>query len=194
MADKKLEDNKILRDNTAPRNAGVVRDPRNNVASSQTSVEQRASSEGRRRVKWRDSTKDVLKTFGVELDKEYQYRIVNDDPITGKLHAMQERGYEFVSSTGISVGSKDASRASNVGNVCSVVVGADRNGNPLVGYLMRIRKEYAEEDARDKERATAELESSISSEWENGDKSHYVKRESHSVAGSGTMIESNSDE
>jgi hypothetical protein len=72
-------------------------------------------------------------------DPDFVYRFVND---TGsRLHTMQRAGYEFVEDTEMVVGSSRVSDASDLGSRKSVI-----SNDGTTSYLMRIKKEFYEED------------------------------------------------
>ena len=77
-------------------------------------------------------------------DPDYEYRHVLD--VDGRVLDLQERGYEIVENKGIEVGDKRVAAASSTGSVVSTPSG---DGRKLI--LMRIKKEYFEEDKRTKE-------------------------------------------
>ena len=77
-------------------------------------------------------------------DPDYVYRHVLD--IDGRVEDLSERGYEIVENKGIEVGDKRVAAASNVGSVVTTNSG---DGRKLI--LMRIKKEYYEEDKKTKE-------------------------------------------
>ena len=74
----------------------------------------------------------------------YVYRHVLD--IDGRVEDLSERGYEIVENKGIEVGDKRVAAASQVGSTVSTNSG---DGRKLI--LMRIKKEYHEEDQKTKE-------------------------------------------
>ena len=76
-------------------------------------------------------------------DEGYEYRHVLD--IDGRVEDLTERGYEIVESKGIEVGDKRVAAASNTGSVVTTNSG---DGRKLI--LMRIKKEYYEEDQKTK--------------------------------------------
>jgi hypothetical protein len=72
-------------------------------------------------------------------DPDFEYRFVND---TGsRLHVMQQAGYEFVTDADMVVGSSRVSDASDLGSNKSVV-----SNDGTTSYLMRIKKEFYNED------------------------------------------------
>lgn len=154
----------------------VARDPRSSMHELDATTQKRAASKGRRRQTWNENAKNVLTVFGVEADPNYHYRIVNDDPTTGQLQKKLDLGYEFVNAgNNVQVGDKDANSASNVGNVVSKIVGPDRNGDPMRAYLLRIPKEFFEEDQEAKMAAVDKADNLLRSEWQEkapSDKKH----------------------
>lgn len=99
-----------------------------------------------------EDTKDILTVRG--KDENYVYRIVNDDP--GRVHRMREAGYEVVQDEGVTIG--DANIVSESGTVGTITV--DRR-HGVKGILMRIRKEWYEEDQRAREKLIAKREAAL---------------------------------
>jgi len=97
-----------------------------------------------------DDTADVLTVQG--KDPDYVYRWVNDE--RGRVQRMIAAGYDVVTDQlEIGSGSDVVSGAVNTITV-----------NPKVGtkgVLMRIRKEYAEEDARERAKVTDRSEAAL---------------------------------
>ena len=84
----------------------------------------------------------------------YVYRIVND---TGdRVASFQEQGYEIVTDSSITIGDRRVGRASQDGSPVQVSVGGG-----VEGFLMRIKKEYHDEDQAYKEQQLRELEQSM---------------------------------
>lgn len=77
-------------------------------------------------------------------DPNYVYRIVNDTE--DRILQFQEGGYEVVESEGTQVGDKRASKASALGSAQTFPV-----GKGTTGVLMRIKKEWYEEDQKAKQ-------------------------------------------
>ena len=87
----------------------------------------------------------------------YVYRIVND---TGdRVASFQERGYEIITDSSITIGDRRVGKASADGSPVQVAV-----GNGIDGYLMRIKEEYYKEDQAYKEQKLSELEQSMRKE------------------------------
>lgn len=87
-------------------------------------------------------------------DPNYVYRIVND--VDDRVAIFQEAGYEVVTSGNETIGDSRVSVASQEGSVKSKPV-----GNGIRGVLMRIRKEYYEEDQLAKQRLISEREAGL---------------------------------
>ena len=84
---------------------------------------------------------------------EYEYRVINDQD--DRLARAQEAGYEFVQSDQ-KLGDMRVAEADMLGaNVAKPV------GGGTVGYLMRIKKEYYDEDQQAKEAKLQELEKAM---------------------------------
>lgn len=99
-------------------------------------------------------TKDTVKTtrvtrkplfqrgpqaIGGEKDPNYHYRFVND---TGsRIDLFKQAGYEFVDDTELTVGDSRVSDPSALGSGKRVI-----SNDGTVSYLMKIKKEYFDED------------------------------------------------
>lgn len=85
-------------------------------------------------------------------DPAFVYRWVNDDG-RGRLDLAIQGGYEFVESeAGQKVGSGSADGNSDVGSRVSRIVGTNEKGGGMRAYLMRIKREFYEEDQRRKQK------------------------------------------
>ena len=74
-----------------------------------------------------------------EKDPNFHYRVVND--IGSRIHAFQQAGYELVTDDNLVVGDSRVSDASNLGSAHRVV-----GDGGTVSVLMKIKKEWFEED------------------------------------------------
>ena len=92
--------------------------------------------------------RDILTVEG--KDNDFVYRIVNDEP--GRVAAMKDRGYELAEGEENFISSWDNSQ-SEAGSVKSKHVGGGKNA-----VLMRIPKEWFEEDQKEKEEHVNRLE------------------------------------
>lgn len=87
-------------------------------------------------------------------DPDYVYRIVND---TGdRIQAFLDAGYELVDANSVRVGDKRVNSASPEGSKAEVNV-----GDGLKGKVMRIRKDWYEEDQLAKQAHVNQLEQTI---------------------------------
>lgn len=86
----------------------------------------------------------------------YQYRIVNDDG--DRIRMMEEVGYELVTDKSIKVGDKRVAVPAAEGSPVKVAVGKGENGSPQYAYVMRIKKEWFEEDQKAKQASIDEAE------------------------------------
>jgi hypothetical protein len=94
-------------------------------------------------------------------DPNYEYRIVND---TGdRVALMQERGYEIVSDSTVKVGDRRVANPTQEGSPVMASVGGGTKA-----YLMRIKKEWYQEDQEEKARAVAETEQSMKRDAKEG--------------------------
>jgi len=95
------------------------------------------------------STRNVLTVAG--KDPGYNYRIVND---TGdRIQKFLEGGYELVSDASVKVGDKRVNSASSEGSHKQIAVGKGEKA-----YVMRIRKEWYDDDQTAKLQRVKELE------------------------------------
>lgn len=92
-------------------------------------------------------------------DKEHEYRWINDKP--GRLMRAQAAGYEFVEDPTMQVGTGSTNGNSGADSRVSRLVGKDERGHPLYAYLMKIKREYYDEDQAAKQKAIDEVENTI---------------------------------
>lgn len=118
-------------------------------------VRQRVTRETRTPV---DGARDILTVRG--KDPNFEYRWVIDSP--GRIQRFQEGGWE-VDTAASEVGQKTVDRESKVG---SATTKASGDGRTYV--LMRIPKEWYEEDQKAKQDRITALESSMKQEAKEG--------------------------
>ena len=87
------------------------------------------------------------------MDPNYVYRVVNDKD--GRIAKMEEIGYELVESDG-QIGDYRVAEGSKMGRALSKPV-----GNGVTGYLMRIPKEYYDEDQAEKAKRVDSSEAAL---------------------------------
>ena len=104
-------------------------------------------------------TRNILTVKG--KDPEYEYRIVND--VEDRITQFQEAGYEIVQSDSVDVGDKRAASGTSVGSAKSLSVGQGTKA-----FVMRIKKEWYDEDQRAKQKQIAATESAIKEPSLNG--------------------------
>lgn len=96
-----------------------------------------------------------------DKDPNYHYRFVND---TGsRLTNFQQAGYEFVSDTELTVGDSRVSDPSAIDSRKSVI-----SNDGTTSYLMKIKKEFYEEDQAAKADHIAEQESAMTADASQG--------------------------
>lgn len=89
-----------------------------------------------------------------EKDPNFVYRFVND---TGsRIHNFQAAGYEFVTDDQLTVGDSRVTDPSEMGSGKRVI-----SNDGTVSYLMRIKKEFYEEDQAAKAALINETESAM---------------------------------
>lgn len=96
-------------------------------------------------------TRNVLTVAG--KDPNYVYRIINDSG--DRVQEFLEAGYEPVSNDSVKVGDKRVNKASAEGSVSQVSVGQGQKA-----IVVRIKKEWYEEDQAAKQVRVDELEAS----------------------------------
>jgi hypothetical protein len=77
-------------------------------------------------------------------DENYVYRFVND--IGDRVHQFQEGGYEIVTKEHHKVGDNRVDVASSEGTVATISVGVRPDGQAQRAVLMRINREWYDED------------------------------------------------
>lgn len=87
----------------------------------------------------------------------YEYRIVND--VDSRINEFLERGYEVVTDSSISVGDKRVNKPSQAGSAVEISVGQGTKA-----FLMRIPKEYYDEDQREKQKQINLIEGQMKAE------------------------------
>lgn len=94
-------------------------------------------------------------------DPDYVYRFVND---TGsRISNFQQAGYEFVQDSELVVGDSRVSDPSDIGTSKRVT-----SNDGTVSFLMRIKKEYYDEDQKAKADMIAETERAMKQEATQG--------------------------
>jgi len=90
----------------------------------------------------------------------YEYRVFEDRP--GRLEAAQDAWWEFVTED---TGKSQGEGANNERDMTTArvrkIVGYRADGTPKMGYLMRIKKEYYNEDKAAKEASRKQIEKRI---------------------------------
>lgn len=84
-------------------------------------------------------------------DPNYEYRIVNDTE--DRIVQFQEAGYELVADDSVNVGDKRVDAATSLGSAKAISVGQGTKA-----YLMRIKKEWYQEDQAAKLAHVSEIE------------------------------------
>jgi hypothetical protein len=109
------------------------------------------------------STKNRLNV--TNKDPNYEYRLVND--VRDRVAIFKENGWEVVPAADVTVGSKRVEAPSTVGSAASIPVGlvGESAGNAVV---MRIPKDWYQEDQQAKHDAIAATERSMQTEALNG--------------------------
>lgn len=96
-----------------------------------------------------------------EKDVNFEYRFVND---TGsRIQNFKAAGYEFVTGDDLIVGDNRVSDATDLGSAKRVI-----SNDGTTSYLMRIKKEWFEEDQASKAAALKEQEAAMTKEASTG--------------------------
>lgn len=96
-----------------------------------------------------------------EKNPEFEYRFVND---TGsRIQNFKAAGYEFVTGDDLIVGDNRVSDATDLGSAKRVI-----SNDGTTSYLMRIKKDWYEEDQASKAAAIKEQEASMKQEASTG--------------------------
>lgn len=99
--------------------------------------------------------RNVLTVGGKEPG--YEYRIVNDEG--DRVEQFKAAGYDVVSASDVTVGDRRINKASTEGTVAQVSV-----GNGVKAVVMRINKEWYDEDQAAKIQQVADTEAATKSE------------------------------
>ena len=99
--------------------------------------------------------RNILNVIG--KDPSYEYRIVND--VGDRIAVMQERGYEIDSDNKIKVGDRRVANPTSSGSPNQVSVGGGTKA-----FVMRIKKDWYEEDQKEKMKQVDATEQTIRSE------------------------------
>lgn len=103
--------------------------------------------------------RNVLNVTG--KDPEFQYRIVND---TGdRISSLQEQGYEVVTDSKVKIGERRIANPTQEGSVVAASVGGG-----VKGVLMRIKKDWFQEDQDAKQQRVAQTEISMKQQAKEG--------------------------
>jgi len=95
-----------------------------------------------RRTPVADGGRNILRVSGKKGD--YEYRIVND--VGDRIADFESRGYEIVCDNDVRVGDRRIANPTKEGSPVKVSVGGG-----VQAYLMRQKKEFYDEDQRDKQ-------------------------------------------
>lgn len=99
-----------------------------------------------------NGTRNILGVDG--KDPAYEYRIVNDSG--DRISQFEARGYEIVSDKTIKVGERRVANPTAEGTPVQVSVGGGQKA-----YVMRIKREWAIEDAEAKQQIVNETEAAM---------------------------------
>ncbi len=103
-------------------------------------------------------------------DPEYSYRIVND--VDDRINEFLERGYEIVTEESVVVGDKRVAKPTQSGSAVELSVGQGTKA-----FLMRIKKEWYDEDQAVKQAKVSEIENQMKAETRKDGNYGYIKNE-----------------
>ena len=103
--------------------------------------------------------RNILSVKGKEAG--YEYRIVNDE--FDRVDTFKEAGWEVVSNSDVQVGDKRVGQTTTPGSAAQVSVGGGQKG-----IVMRIKKDWYDEDQAAKRAEVHELEASTGKDARNG--------------------------
>lgn len=89
-----------------------------------------------------------IKGIVANQDPKFHYHWISDSP--GRIGRALDGGYTLVPKEGVDVGTAGDANA-NLGSMVSQYAGRDESGQPYNRYLMRIRKEWYDEDQASKQ-------------------------------------------
>lgn len=111
-----------------------------------------------KRTRRRDSINGVRNVLTVKgKDPNFHYRVVSDNG--DRIQEFEAMGYEVVRDSSVKVGDRRISNPTQDGSPVQVSLGG---GN--TGYLMRIKKEWFDEDQEDKQTRINQLEAGMKRE------------------------------
>lgn len=119
----------------------------------------RRVSTGRRRRVPMGTPEQKLSVPQAQDDPDNVYRWVNNHP--GRLQKALNGGYEFVEDATLEVGTGSISGNAEHNSRVSRLVGKDDKGEPLYAFLMKIKREWYEEDQATKQAAIDEVDDAI---------------------------------
>jgi len=103
--------------------------------------------------------RNVLTVSDRDKDPNYVYRIVNDKD--DRIERFKEAGYEHVLKSDLKIGDPSVEDPSQLGVAVSKPVGAE-----TTGYLMRIKREWYEDDQRAKAEKIKTVENQLQNQPE----------------------------
>ena len=94
-------------------------------------------------------------------DPNYKYRVVND--VGDRVTSLRERGYEIVSDPSVKLGDRRVANPAQEGSPVMASVGGGTKG-----YVMRIKKEWFDEDQKAKAKEISYTEASMVAQAKEG--------------------------
>ena len=98
--------------------------------------------------------RNVLTYPKEDQDPNFSYRVVNDEP--GRIKMFRDAGWEVVEKQTGAIGDPQVGVSEQVGSIVTKAVGGGK-----VGYLMRIKKKFYDEDQETKANNIRELEDGL---------------------------------
>lgn len=108
-------------------------------------VEQPKSERVRKRGTFNGTSQKLAVNVSKLTEQGFHTHIVND--MDNRIPELLDRGYEFVLSHEIDgISTNVTSRNTDIGDKVRFLVGTQKNGEPLFGYLLKIKSEWYAED------------------------------------------------
>ncbi len=99
--------------------------------------------------------RDILTVYGKDSNYEYRW-VVDTDERGGRIMKFNRGGYELVESSGVEIGAESVYKSKQDGSIVRMATGGGK-----YSYLMRIKKEYYNQDQADAQAAIDETEAAL---------------------------------
>lgn len=101
-------------------------------------------------------SRDILTVDNKDPDYHYRWVVAGENENGIRLQKFIRGGYEFVSADDVEVGDDSVYKSSNVGSIVRIP-----SGDGMYSYLMRIKREWYEEDRANSQKKIDDVEKSI---------------------------------